>query len=87
MSNKNHPSKRLSPSSCFITFNLGTAYISGSLLSLTWSIMAFLLVLSYSCNLRAHLIAPSFEKPIDGMEDILERGATLYVPSYYKLSR
>lgn len=54
---------------------------------LAWVVAALFLVQFYSCNLRANLISPSFEKPIDTMEDILERGTTLYVPSYYRLSR
>ena len=45
-----------------------------------WRILCLLLPLYLSSNLRAQLIKPSFEKPIDTHEDMLARGQNIWIP-------
>lgn len=61
--------------------------LPGRGLALTWIVASFFITLFYSCNLRAVLISPAFESPIDYPEDVIERGATMYIPSVYRLAR
>ncbi len=46
----------------------------GKLVTLQWSIFCLLIVLVYSCNLRAHLAAVKYEKSIDTVQDIIDNG-------------
>ncbi len=52
---------------------------TGSCLVLLWRMTAFVLTLAMVCNLRAHLMRPVTEKPINNANDILERGKNLWV--------
>ena len=63
-------------------FNLltrGRLVISGRFLVLIWSLSCLLLNMAYNCNIRAILMSPSFEKPIETVEDLIERGTNIYV--------
>ena len=70
--------------------NWGTITLSsfqGRGLTLVWIVASFFITLFYACNLRAFLISPAFESPVDYPEDVIKRGATMYIPSAYRLSR
>lgn len=54
-------------------------FCTGSCLLLLWRVCTFILTLSLICNLRAHLLKPASEHPIDTDNDILTRGANLWV--------
>ena len=46
---------------------------------------SLLMVMFYTCNLRSLLVMKEYEKGIVGLEDILERGQTPYIPIAYPL--
>ncbi len=47
---------------------------TGKLVTFVWSLFSFLILSFYNCNLRAHLSAVSYEKPIDEAEDVILHG-------------
>lgn len=52
---------------------------TGKVLTLMWSLFTMILIFAYQCDLRSTLIRPSFDQPIDTLEDALERGTNIYV--------
>ena len=44
-----------------------------------WTILTWLLVMFYQCNLRAHLISKEYEKPISSLQDVLERSSKIWI--------
>lgn len=57
------------------------AWSTGRALVLLWSVFSLIIVLAYSCNLRANLIAKDYEAPIKTHQDVLDRGENIYLPS------
>ena len=53
---------------------------AGKILTALWTFFSFTMYLGYTCNLRAFIITTTYEKPIQFPIDILERGATMYIP-------
>ena len=51
---------------------------AGSMTVLLWSLGGLVLMLSYVSNLRASLIAIAYEKPVDTVQDILDRDEDLW---------
>ncbi len=54
--------------------------LTGNCLLLLWRMTAFILTLAMVCNLRAHLMGPVTEKPINNADDVLKRGVNLWIP-------
>ena len=54
---------------------------SGRFLLWLWILFCNFMVFFYQCNLRASLIAVSYEKPINTIEDVLERNKPMWVPT------
>ncbi len=52
---------------------------AGRMVTLLWIAFSFLMNMFYACNLRAHLIVVTYEKPIDTLEDIVKNGQTVYI--------
>ena len=52
-----------------------------------WGCFCMFMVFFYTSNLRAFLIAPAYESFIEGSEDALERGETVYIPSHYRMAK
>ena len=46
---------------------------------LGWAIFGFFIWNFFNSMLRATLVAQTFEKPIDNTDDVLNRGANIYV--------
>ncbi len=51
-----------------------TKWSAGKFLTFMWSMYCLLIVSFYNCNLRAHLSAVNYEKPIETAEDVLLNG-------------
>ncbi len=51
----------------------------GHLLVFLWTLLAWLLVMFYQSNLRAHLILLEYEEPIDTLEDVLLRAKKIWI--------
>ncbi|TRY80814.1 hypothetical protein TCAL_09276 [Tigriopus californicus] len=47
-----------------------------------WLIFILFLDFFYESNLRAHLIAIEYDKPVDTVQDLLDRGMALYLPRF-----
>ncbi len=45
-----------------------------------WSALAFLVPHSYSGNLRAHMIAVEYEKPLTTLADVVANGKRPWIP-------
>ena len=41
----------------------------------------------YTCNLRAYLISPTFEEFIDTPDQVIKRGAPMYIAKLLKIGR
>ena len=59
----------------------------GKFLLLVWGAYCMFIVFFYTSNLRAFLIAPAHEPYIDRPEQVLERGARMYMPNFFRLAR
>ena len=57
-------------------------FSAGQILVMSWTTLSVLMVHIYNCNLRASLIGQRYEVPIDSMEDAIENGQTIYMPSF-----
>lgn len=55
---------------------------TGRIIFITWSFSSLILNLAYNCTLRANLLKKSLEKPINNIDDIIERGEKLYLPAF-----
>ena len=53
---------------------------SGYIMCGVWRILCLLIPLCFSSNLRAQLIKPTYEKPIETPEDMLARGQNIWIP-------
>ena len=51
--------------------------ITGRLLVATWGGAMLVLNFAYNCNLRANLLDPDFEAPVNAFDDILIRDVDL----------
>ena len=51
---------------------------AGKILLGSWVLAILILNLAFTCNLRATLLKPSLEKPINSMQDVEERGENLW---------
>ncbi len=49
---------------------------TGKLLTFIWSLYCLLMTSFYNCNLRAHLAAVDYEKPVDNANDVIQQGKT-----------
>ncbi|XP_023331676.1 glutamate receptor ionotropic, delta-2 [Eurytemora carolleeae] len=47
--------------------------ISGSIVVMVWGLSSLFIMLAFSCNLRAILLSPSYESPIDTSKDIVQK--------------
>ncbi len=47
---------------------------TGKYLTFIWSMYCLLLTFFYNCNLRAHLSAVDYEKPLDNSYDVIQHG-------------
>ena len=54
---------------------------SRNFLFLNWSVMGMVLVFCFLCNLRAMILKPMLEKPIDSTEDLFLQGITPIIVS------
>ncbi len=52
---------------------------AGRLGVLLWSLLSLFLMHSYSSNLRAHIMAVQYERPLKTLEDIISNGRTVYI--------
>ena len=50
---------------------------SSNMVLLMWCVMGGFLLHILECNILATLLKPTYEKPIDTAEDIIERGITI----------
>lgn len=57
-----------------------TVLSSGYVMCGIWRLLCLLIPLYFSSNLRAQLIKPSYEKPIDTHEDMLARHQNIWIP-------
>ena len=48
-------------------------FFSGKILTSLWSIFIFFMTAIYLSNLRSFIISPLFEKPIDTLQDVVDR--------------
>ena len=55
---------------------------AGSSLTFCWSLASLFLVLSYVCNLRSALIKVDYEKKIETIRDILDKGGKTLCPRH-----
>ena len=53
--------------------------IGGRQLFLTWAVMAFFLNMAFNSNLRAVLLSPQTEKPVESFNDAVLRGQHIWV--------
>ncbi len=51
-----------------------TKWSTGKFLAFLWSLYCLLITSFYNCNLRAHLSAVDYEKPIDNAHDVVQHG-------------
>ena len=51
----------------------------GPTLVFLWSLLAWLLIMFYQSNLRAHMIASEYEKPMDTLQDVLDRSTRVWI--------
>ncbi len=51
----------------------------GHFLVFNWTILSWVAVMFYLSNLRAHLISVDYEKPIDSLQDVLERSSKIWI--------
>ena len=58
---------------------------TGRVLTFVWSMYTMVFIMAYSCNLRANLISKEFEKPIKTHQDVLDRGADIFIPKEVQL--
>ena len=54
---------------------------TGKILILLWSAFGLIMNLTYQCNLRAMLTTVEYEKPIESLRDLLDRGKRVYIPA------
>ncbi len=52
-----------------------------------WVVFSTFLVLFYTSNLRAHMITVEYEKPLHTLEDIVQNGKPVYLPTALHLFR
>ena len=52
---------------------------SGHFQVFLWTVLAWLMVMFYQCNLRANLISKEYEKPIKSLQDVLERSSKIWI--------
>lgn len=45
---------------------------------LLWSIFSMLLIFFYTCNLRAMLIAREYERPMETLQDVLDKNLKIH---------
>ena len=53
---------------------------SGYIMRGVWGILCLLFTLCFTCNLRAQLIKPAYEEPIETPEDMFARGQNIWIP-------
>lgn len=52
---------------------------AGRVLILTWALSSLFLNFAFNCNLRAVLLRPTTEKPINSLQDAFDRGQNIWV--------
>ncbi len=52
---------------------------TGKYLTFLWSLFCLLITFFYNCNLRAHLSAVDYEKPVDNAHDVIQHGKRLWL--------
>ncbi len=52
---------------------------AGKIFSLLWTLFCLLMVLFYTCNLRAHLITVNYEESPETLDHIIDRGTVPYM--------
>ena len=55
---------------------------SGSTLSAVWRLLCLLIPVMFSSNLRAQMIKPAYERPVETYQDMLRRGQNIWIPHY-----
>ena len=56
----------------------------GRALTLLFGIFTVLILLCYTCNLRANLLRPQFEKRLKTLNDVADRGEAVYIPGDFR---
>ena len=52
---------------------------AGKIIVYLWYFLSFMMILSYTCNLLAHMTVVSYEKPINTAKDVIENGKRVWI--------
>ncbi len=57
-----------------------TKFSAGKLLAFLWGLFGLFITMSFNSVFRAMLITNEYEKPVETIYDVTERGQSIYVP-------